>query len=101
MVPPPTQLPAPSHVDAAVAVLPLHDAPAPHAVPAAYFWHAPLPGVHAALVPHERAPWSGHAVAQQMPFDPQVPLPQSAPPSAGLQGPPDGTLLAQMLPAQW
>jgi hypothetical protein len=73
-----------------VATPALHEAPAPHAVPAGNVWHAPVEGAQVPAVPHEAAPWSGQAAAQQMPFDPQTPLVQSAPPSATLHVAPIG-----------
>jgi hypothetical protein len=56
---------------------------------------------HVALVPHDAAPWSGHAVAQHTPFVAQTPLVQSAPPSVGLQPEPLLALPTQAEPAQW
>jgi hypothetical protein len=55
-VPPPwLQLPAPSHVFAAVCA-PLAQVAAAHAVPAGYFRHAPVPMAQVPLVPHEAPP---------------------------------------------
>jgi hypothetical protein len=42
-------------------------------------------------VPHEAAPWSGHAAAQQTRFLPQRPFVQSAPVLQPAPGPPSPT----------
>jgi hypothetical protein len=50
-----THLPAPSQIDCAVKVPDAHVAPL-HAIPAAYFWHAPA--AQRPFVPQLAAPWS-------------------------------------------
>jgi hypothetical protein len=90
----------PSHLLAALSVPPVQPA-APHWVPAGKSSHAPVPRAQVPLVPHDAAPWSGHAAAQQTPFDPQTPLVQSDPPPAALHpvpGPPSPTHIP---PVQW
>jgi hypothetical protein len=83
----------------AVWVPPAHDATT-HVVPAGYFWHAPVPTAHVPSFPHDAAPWAVQALAQQIPFAPQIPLEQSVPPSAGLHPPPFCPLPTQAPPAQ-
>jgi len=83
------QLPLPSHASSIVWVEPEHATKWLHVVPAAYFSHAPVPLTQLPSVPHDDAPMSVHAAAQQMPFGAQMPLVH---PSALMQAPPFATL---------
>ncbi len=69
------QLPFPSHwsgwVVPPVAPPVQSTVPVLHEVPEGYCKQSPVPAAQAPLVPHELAPWSVHALAQQKP-PPQV-----------------------------
>jgi hypothetical protein len=73
VVPPATHVPMPSHVDALVSVLPLHDA-ATQVSPLANCWHAPTP--HAPVVPHVDCAVAAHSLSGSVPSvtTAQVPL---------------------------
>jgi hypothetical protein len=55
VVMPCAQLPLPSHFVLVVSVDPEHDI-SEQALPAAYFWQAPVPAAHIPSVPHDPAP---------------------------------------------